>query len=103
FGPTAPQLVGLMRELPAQDEDCLQLNVWTLSLRGQRPVLVWIHGGGFTWGACTHAMYDGRELACAGDVVVVSLNYRLGAFGFLDLPALGEASFVADANNGLRD
>jgi para-nitrobenzyl esterase len=102
-GPTSPQVLGLMRDLPPQDEDCLHLNVWTPALHGRRPVLVWIHGGRFTSGASTHPMYDGRELARRGDVVVVTLNYRLGALGFIDLGALGEGHFSADANNGLRD
>lgn len=102
-GPSAPQSIGLMREIPAQQEDCLHVNVWTPALHGRRPVLVWIHGGGFTTGASTHPMYCGRELARRGDIVVVSFNYRLGAFGFADLGALGEGGFAADANNGLRD
>jgi para-nitrobenzyl esterase len=102
-GPSAPQIIGLMREIPAQDEDCLHVNVWTPALHGRRPVLVWIHGGAFTTGASTHPMYSGRELARRGDVVVVSFNYRLGAFGFADLGALGEAGFASDANIGIRD
>jgi para-nitrobenzyl esterase len=102
-GPTAPQILGLMREVPAQSEDCLQLNVWTPALSGRRPVLVFLHGGAFTTGTSAHPMYDGRELARRGDAVVVSVNYRLGALGFADLGALGDARFGADANNGLRD
>jgi para-nitrobenzyl esterase len=102
-GPTAPQVLGLMRDLAAQDEDCLQLNVWTPRLSGRRPVLVFIHGGGFTGGASTHPMYDGGALARRGDVVVVSFNYRLGALGFADLGALGDERFGADSNVGLRD
>ena len=100
-GPTAPQALGMMRDLVAQDEDCLQLNLWTPRLDGRRPVLVFIHGGGFTTGASTHPMYDGGALARRGDVVVVSFNYRLGAFGFADLGALDER--FADSNVGLRD
>jgi len=102
-GPTAPQVLGLMRDLVAQDEDCLQLNVWSPKLTGSRPVLVFIHGGAFTSGACTHPMYDGGALARRGDVVVVSFNYRLGALGFADLSALGDERFGADSNVGLRD
>jgi para-nitrobenzyl esterase len=102
-GPTAPQALGMMRDLAAQDEDCLQLNVWSPRLTGSRPVMVFIHGGGFTTGASTHPMYDCGALARRGDVVVVSFNYRLGALGFADLVALGDERFAADSNVGLRD
>lgn len=102
-GPTAPQALGMMRDLVAQDEDCLHLNVWTPQLDGRRSVLVFIHGGAFTSGASTHPMYDCSALAQRGDLVVVSLNYRLGALGFADLAALGSGRFAADTNVGLRD
>ena len=68
-------------------EDCLQLNVTSPSLRGKQPVMVWIHGGGFTNGSGTAALYDGTALAKQG-VVVVTINYRLGRFGFFAHPAL---------------
>jgi para-nitrobenzyl esterase len=69
-----------------QDEDCLYLNVYTPAADGgRRPVLFWIHGGGYTHGSAGEALYDGGPLATRGDVVVVSINYRLGAFGFLHL------------------
>jgi para-nitrobenzyl esterase len=78
------------------DEDALYLNVWTPGLDGaRRPVMVWIHGGAFVLGAGHQAMYDGAPLARRGDVVVVTINYRLGAFGFL---AVDEAG-----NVGIRD
>jgi para-nitrobenzyl esterase len=102
-GATAPQILGAMRDLPAQSEDCLQLNVWTPSLTGMRPVIAFIHGGAFTAGSSQHTMYDGHELAARGDVVVVSFNYRLGALGYLDLGALGDGDFQSDANCGVRD
>src|SRR5207253_1218275 len=54
-GPSAPQNLGIMRDVPALGEDCLQLNVWTPALHGRRPVLVWVHGGAFIFGASTHA------------------------------------------------
>ena len=76
-----------------QDEDCLRLNVWTKGLNDgkKRPVLVWLHGGGFFSGnGQDHPGYDGRNLADKGDVVVVSLNHRLNALGYLDLSAFGE-------------
>lgn len=102
-GPTAPQILGVMRDLPEQSEDCLLLNVWTPGLHGARPVIAFFHGGAFVTGSSQHTMYDAHALAQRGDVVVVSFNYRLGAIGYADLGALGEASFDADANNGLRD
>lgn len=74
-------------------EDCLRVNVWTPSVTGasKRPVLVWIHGGGFTSGSCNELrMYDGESLARRGDVVVVSLNHRLGPLGYMNLLEYGE-------------
>jgi para-nitrobenzyl esterase len=107
FGPTPPQLQSIMRDLAPQDEDCLHLNVWAPSgatrPRGPLPVLVFVHGGAFVSGACTHPMYDCRELARRAGMIVVSFNYRIGALGFVDLGALGESGFAADANNGVRD
>ena len=102
FGPSAPQNPGFVSRLfGAGDletsEDCLSANVWTPG-PGSRPVLVWLHGGGFTTGAGSLPVYDGATLVRRGDVVVVSLNYRLGAFGFLHLPGRG-----ATANCGLLD
>ncbi|BBY55021.1 carboxylesterase family protein [Mycobacterium koreense] len=82
-------------------EDCLTLNVWTPVRRAaqRRPVLVWIHGGGFING---HGdIYGARRLAARGDIVVVTLNYRLGALGFLAHPALGPHGRVG--NYGLLD
>jgi para-nitrobenzyl esterase len=65
-------------------EDCLVLNVWTPSLRrGKRPVMVWLHGGGFTGGSDGAPTYDGTNLARKRDVVIVGLNHRLNVFGYL--------------------
>lgn len=95
---TAHMIAGFAASGP-QDEDCLNLNLFTPAADGQRrPVLVWIHGGGFTHGAGYEALYDGGPLAVRGDVVVVTINYRLGAFGFLHLPEIG-----AQGNQGLLD
>lgn len=108
FGPAAPQngsvllrFQGLSR-LP-QDEDCLHLNVWTPGLDAlRRPILVWIHGGGFRAGTGAEPVYDGASLARTTDSVVVSLNYRLGVLGFLALAAcFPQAGFAA--NPGLLD
>ena len=67
-----------------QDEDCLYLNVYTpASDDRKRPVMFWIHGGGFTHGTAAEPLYDGGPLATRGDVVVVTINYRLGALGYL--------------------
>ncbi|HSA40466.1 MAG TPA: carboxylesterase family protein [Mycobacterium sp.] len=82
-------------------EDCLFVNVWSPAGAVARPVLVWIHGGGFANGS--GAMYDARRLTTEGDVVVVTLNYRLGALGFLIHPALGEGNYgLADQQAALR-
>lgn len=83
-------------------EDCLTLNVWSPAPDGRRrPVLVWLHGGGWVMG--TGAAYDGSLLAARGDVVVVTLNYRLGPWGFLYLEDI-EGQRVADtANAGVLD
>lgn len=95
---TAHMIAGFAASGP-QDEDCLNLNIFTPAADGQqRPVLLWIHGGGFTHGAGYEALYDGGPLAVRGDVVVVTINYRLGAFGFLRLPEIG-----AHGNQGLLD
>ena len=84
-------------------EDCLNLNIWTPSLDGRRPVMVWIHGGGFFAGFGGEDRHDGAVLAAKG-AVVVTLNYRLGAFGFLTHPALAaESGSLASGNYGIMD
>jgi para-nitrobenzyl esterase len=84
----------------ASSEDCLYLNVWTPPPSNElRPVLVWIHGGGFVNGSGD--IYNARRLSGRGDIVVVTLNYRLGALGFLAHPALGPTEGVG--NYGLAD
>lgn len=85
-------------------EDCLYLNVWTPAHAGRKlPVLVWIHGGGFTGGSGSVPIYDGAALAAKG-VVVVNINYRLGALGFLAHPGLTrEANGAPPANFALQD
>lgn len=87
-----------------QSEDCLYLNVWTPGLDdARRPVFVWIHGGGFLVGAGSTPIYDGATLAARGDIVVVTINYRLGALGHVHLKhALGH-DFKDAANAGSKD
>jgi para-nitrobenzyl esterase len=85
-------------------EDCLYLNVWTPEVRPAKglPVLVWIHGGGYTGGNSFSASTDGAVFARDG-VVCVTIAYRLGVFGFLEVEPLLGASYAGSANNGLRD
>jgi para-nitrobenzyl esterase len=88
YGSTAPQAGG--GRGPAQSENCLVLNVWTPSVTGgKRPVMVWLHGGGFSSGSGSSAINDGTSLAHTSDVVVVTINHRLNVFGST---YLGEAA-----------
>jgi para-nitrobenzyl esterase len=111
FGPTAMQipnealesLFGRRRQRPPMDEDCLYLNVWTPAAdAGQRPVMVWIHGGGFTIGTGSEPLYYGNVLV-SRDVVVVTINYRLGALGFLYVPDFVGADDEFCTNFGMLD
>jgi para-nitrobenzyl esterase len=108
FGPVAMQTNGTLEALaggsgPDWEEDCLFLNVWTPAPDGAgRPVMVWIHGGGFSTGAGSVPWYDGSSLVQRGDVVVVTVNYRLGALGWLDLRSL-DWSLASSGNLGLLD
>ena len=87
-----------------QNEDCLFLNVWTPACdEGSRPVMVWIHGGAFVTGSGSGAFYRGHHLAARGDVVVVTINYRLGALGFLAHPDLLDEETGSSGNWGLLD
>jgi para-nitrobenzyl esterase len=104
WGPEAPQ-VSPHGEIPevratipatAMSEDCLRLNVWTQGTSGKRPVMVWLHGGGFTSGNGSYTIYDGTNLARRQDVVMVTINHRLNSFGFTYID--GQA-----ANVGLLD
>jgi len=109
FGPIAPQsapVEGLaIPGDPAQhSEDCLTLNIWTPEAdASRRPVMVWIHGGGFTTGSGSFLLYRGGQLARNGDVVVVTINYRLGALGFLGHRALRDPASGEAGNWGLMD
>ena len=88
-----------------QDEDCLRLNVWTPAIADgrKRPVMFWIHGGGFFSGSSQeHPSYDGENLSHLGDVVLVSVNHRLNIFGYLDLSEYG-SQYSTSANVGMLD
>jgi para-nitrobenzyl esterase len=100
FGAPIPGFKKLTR---TQSEDCLTLNIWTgaETARERRPVMVWIHGGGFVFGASSFFGTEGAHLAAKG-VVLVSLNYRLGVFGFLAHPDL-DAEGTLSGNFGLQD
>ena len=89
----------------SMSENCLNLNVWTQELgQGKRPVLVWIHGGGFQNGSSFEMLpYDGENVVRRGDIVFVSLNHRLNALGFLDLSTVGGDEFKSSANVGMLD
>jgi para-nitrobenzyl esterase len=86
-------------------EDCLNLNVWTpgLDAAGKRPVMVWLHGGGYGTGSPGMIPYDGVNLARKHDVVVVGITHRLNAFGFLYLPELGGEKYAESSNIGMKD
>jgi para-nitrobenzyl esterase len=96
----SPLLIDSGDQAPS-DEDCLELNVYApAGDEGKRPVMVWFYGGGFTEGSA--GIYDATSLAARGDVVVVTVNYRLGALGFSYLQHLDER-FAGSANMGIRD
>jgi para-nitrobenzyl esterase len=115
FGPACPQLPGLRPKTagPRFDEDCLTLNVWSPAADDRRrPVMVWIHGGGFASGS--GSAYDGALLASTGDIVIVTINYRLGVFGFVNFGDVlgddapdgdrsGDSPRGFEGNLGLRD
>ena len=86
-----------------QGEDCLSLNITTPGLDGSRPVLVWIHGGAFVGGSGSVPWYDGESFARNGDVVVVSINYRLGALGFLHVGHLLGEAYADSGSAGIAD
>ncbi|MEP6625759.1 MAG: carboxylesterase/lipase family protein [Acidimicrobiia bacterium] len=110
FGPVAPQLPSPLETMfGAADPECdeaasLTLSVYTPGLDdAKRPVMFWIHGGAFVNGTGGSPIYDGRRFARHGDVVVVSINYRLGAFGFLHLDDIFGQEFAGSGNAGILD
>lgn len=109
FGPAAPQppmsAARYAGEEANQSEDCLRLNIWARPGISKRPVMVWIHGGAYLSGAGSSSLYDGTDLAAKGAVVVVTLNYRLGALGGMHFADLAQAAGVEGFvdNPALRD
>ena len=93
----------LYEPVPRQDEDCLVLNVWTPDPVGRHPVMVWLHGGAWRTGRGDAAGTLGAALARKGEVVVVTINYRLGALGWLGHPALADGETGTFANWGMQD
>lgn len=102
YGPSCPQR---SRRAEKMSEDCLVLNVFTPSLRdnGKRPVMFYIHGGAYSGGSGSSPLYDGVNLCRRGDVVVVSVNHRLNAFGYLYLRRFGKDHFPDSGNVGQLD
>jgi para-nitrobenzyl esterase len=109
FGPIAPQIQGAAEGLLGgtagqKSEDCLYLNIWTPACdNAKRPVMVWIHGGAFVTGAGSVGTYNGKYLATRGDAVIVTINYRLGAFGFLDLSDATDGKLPGNGTQGIAD
>lgn len=107
FGAVAPQQVNPALTLGPdahQDEDCLFLNVWRpAGIDRPLPVMVWLHGGAYTFGSGSQPLYDGKRMAVHGEVIVVTLNYRIGALGFLDLSAFDANGDTFDSNLALKD
>lgn len=87
-----------------QSEDMLKLNIWTPSLTGKRPVMVYLHGGGFSFGSSYELpSHDGAQMARHHDVVQVSVNHRLNVLGFLDVSQIGGAAYEDSVNVGMTD
>lgn len=110
YGESAPQGRGWLAEggfdgnRPEIGEDCLVLNVWTPRTDdAKRPVMVWLHGGGFEAGTGSSMLYDGTNVARRGDVVIVTINHRLGVMGHLHLADVLGDDFAGSANAGFLD
>ena len=112
FGPSCPQArqstgdptLGNAQVI-VYDEDCLVLNVWTSGIKDgkKRPVMVWLHGGGFAAGSGSSAIYNGTNLAKRGDVVVLTINHRLNVFGFLHLADIAGEKYAGSGMAGMLD
>lgn len=109
FGPVSPQTANAIIDLnpgAVKDEDCLSLNVFAPTgseVPGLKPVMVWLHGGAYIFGASSQRLFDAHHLVTRGDVIMVTVNYRIGALGFLDLTSFNSDEHVFDSNLALRD
>jgi para-nitrobenzyl esterase len=104
-GQVPPEVESMDRNEP-MGEDCLVLNVWTPGVGhggGKRPVMVWLHGGGYTSGSGGFICYDGTELARKHDVVAITVNHRLTIFGYLYLAGIGGEKYAKSSNVGMLD
>ena len=104
FGPVAMQVNSWTPESAMDEEKLFTVNIWTQGLNDgkKRPVMFWLHGGGFAVGASDDPLTDGKMLAKKGDIVLVSVNHRLNILGFLDLSSFGE-QYADSANVGMLD
>lgn len=104
FGPVAKQKVAWIADSTMNEKELFSLNVWTKGIKDgkKRPVMFWLHGGGFHVGSSNDPMTYGKALAQKGDVVIVSVNHRLNILGFLDLSGAGE-KYAQSANVGMLD
>ncbi len=104
FGPACLQETSWKVPEAGVSEDCLSINVWTPDLEGtDRPVMVWIHGGGHIKGSSGDPRFNGEAFARRGDVVLVTFNYRLGFLGYLDFSEIFGDAYHDSVNNGLKD
>ncbi len=108
FGSFCPQVYdNIVIDDPREDlnnEDCLTLNIWAPSAaKDKRAVMVFIHGGGFVGGSSKEKLYSGDVIAQKGDVIVVTLNYRVGLLGFFEFSALGGSEYTGSADAGIQD
>ena len=104
FGPVAKQIVAWIEDSVMDEKKLFSVNVWTQGIMDgkKRPVMLWLHGGGFHVGSSNDPMTYGQALAKKGDIVVVSVNHRLNILGFLDLSAFDE-KYAQSANVGMLD
>jgi len=105
FKGVVPPEVEVMDPGGPMGEDCLVLNLWTPGFERNhaRPVMVWLHGGGYTTGSGAFICYDGIELARKHDVIAITVNHRLGVFGYLHLAELGGEKYAQASNVGMLD
>ena len=108
FGSVCPQVYDPVElDTPGENvdhEDCLTLNIWApAGGNSKKAVMVFIHGGGYVAGGSKSLLYHGNDIAKNGDVVFVSMNYRMGLLGYFDFSVIGGPEYADSANNGLRD